>query len=153
MYLYLASFATGMRSNSSCLMVAPSLSHSVAGSSRGILQPFGTVLNLMTLRQRKALDLSFAPCARYARSYLTCYFKVISRAWMHTETAALAKVRRKEGQGRVRMNGKRLFVLLAMHWKNFELQKQCAGTISPVMQTRLCKTRWIFSNAGMTLRR
>jgi hypothetical protein len=92
-YLYLASFATRTCSNSSCLMVAPSLSHSVAGPSQGILQPFGTVLNLMTLQRRKALDLSFVPCARYARSYLTCYFKVIFRAWMHTETAALARVR------------------------------------------------------------
>lgn len=36
---------------------------------------------------------------------------------MHTETALLATVRRKGGQGRVRNNGKRLSVLLVMHWK------------------------------------
>jgi len=50
---------------------------------------------------------------------------------MHTEAALLARVRRKGGQGRVHMNGKRLFPLLAMHRKSFGLQKQCAGAISP----------------------
>jgi hypothetical protein len=47
---------------------------------------------------------------------------------MHTtKTASLAMVRRKGG-----MNGKRLSILLVMHWKIFELQKQCARIISPI---------------------
>ena len=46
---------------------------------------------------------------------------------MHINTA---RVRRK-----VRLNEKRFSVLLAMHWKSFELQKQCARTMK---QTRLC---------------
>ena len=44
-YLYLASFVTGTCSNSSCLMAALSLPHSVAESSKEILSLFGTVLN------------------------------------------------------------------------------------------------------------
>jgi len=153
MYLYLVSFVTESHFNSSRLKAAASLFHSVVEPCQETLQLFGAGLNYMTLARRKALNLSFMPCARYARSHLTCYFKVIFRAWKHIETAPLPRVRGKGGQGKVRKNGKRLSVLPTMHWKSFELQKQSAATISSMKQTRLCKTQWIFSNADMALRR